>query len=72
MNHQKLELTDLQKSNLIKLAKYLFGLPETLDPLACSSYDPYALTDPDPCPVETISSSEWNRRRIIKEFGDLN
>ena len=35
----------------------------TLEPLACSSYDPYAWSDPDPDPTETIDVSEWLMRR---------
>jgi hypothetical protein len=37
--------------------------PGDLEPLACSTYDPYALADPDPEPIETISVAEWNERR---------
>jgi hypothetical protein len=37
--------------------------PETLAPLACSTYDPYALTDRELGPVETISFGEWLHRR---------
>ena len=36
--------------------------PSDLEPLACSCYDPYAWSDPDPEPVETISLEEWLRR----------
>jgi hypothetical protein len=36
--------------------------PETLAPLGCGAYDPYAWTDPDPEPVATISVGEWLRR----------
>ena len=35
-----------------------------LEPLSCGCYDPYALIDPDPEPLETISISEWNKRRV--------
>jgi len=35
----------------------------SLEPLACSCYDPYAWIDPDPYAVETISVGEWNKRR---------
>ena len=35
----------------------------TLEPLGSSVYDAYAITDPDPEPVETISHSEWVLRR---------
>lgn len=38
---------------------------ETLEPLACGSYDPWAWIDPDPEPVETIGVAEWNRRRDV-------
>jgi len=34
-----------------------------LEPVSCSTYDPYALSDPDTEPRETISLSEWYRRR---------
>ena len=34
-------------------------LPETYEPTGVSCYDAYALTDPDPEPIETISYSEW-------------
>lgn len=37
--------------------------PVTLAALSCSSYDAYALTDPDPEPVETISHGEWLARQ---------
>jgi hypothetical protein len=37
--------------------------PTTLEPLSCESYDAYAITDPDSEPVETISHSEWCKRR---------
>ncbi len=37
--------------------------PKTLDPLGVSFYDAYAISDPEHCPVETISAGEWNRRR---------
>ena len=36
--------------------------PVTLDALACSTYDPWAISDPDPMPTETISCGEWNKR----------
>jgi hypothetical protein len=36
--------------------------PETLEPRGCGTYDPWAWSDPDPEPVETISVGEWNRR----------
>lgn len=35
----------------------------TLAPLSCGCYDPHAWSDPDPDPLETISISEWQRRR---------
>lgn len=34
-----------------------------LEPLASGCYDPYAWSDPDPEPVETIGVAEWQRRR---------
>lgn len=37
--------------------------PGDLEPLACSSYDPCAWSDPDQEPVETISVGEWQKRR---------
>jgi hypothetical protein len=42
--------------------------PKTLEAEACSCYDAYALTDPDSEPVETISLSEWQRRRDVLFF----
>ena len=38
----------------------------TMEALACGCYDPYAWSDPDPEPVETISIDEWQRRRNEK------
>lgn len=38
--------------------------PVTLEPLSCGGYDPYALSDPDPEPIETISHSDWCLRRM--------
>lgn len=37
--------------------------PKTLEPLSCGCYDPWAWKDPDPEPVETISTNEWWRRK---------
>jgi len=37
--------------------------PETLEALACSCYDAYALSDPENGPIETISHTEWLRRK---------
>lgn len=41
--------------------------PVSLEALSCGCYDPYAWSDPDPDPAETISIAEWqlrsNRRR---------
>ena len=37
--------------------------PNTLEATSCSVYDPYAMTDPDPEPVETISHNEWIKRK---------
>ena len=34
-------------------------LPETYEPTGVSCYDAYALSDPDPVPIETISYNEW-------------
>jgi hypothetical protein len=39
--------------------------PKTLEALSTGCYDPCAISDPDPEPVETISASEWNRRRRL-------
>lgn len=36
--------------------------PTTLKAVGCSVYDPYAIADPDPTPVETISYAEWSER----------
>lgn len=36
--------------------------PKTLEPLGTGCYDPWAWKDPEPA-VETISLSEWQRRR---------
>jgi len=44
--------------------------PETLDPLTVSCYDAYALTDPEPGPVQTISIAEWHQRRARKRRRD--
>ncbi len=41
--------------------------PQTLEALACSTYDPYALKDPDPEPVETIDACEWLRRKMLRD-----
>lgn len=37
--------------------------PTTLNATACSTYDPYVWIDPDIEPIETISHSEWLRRK---------
>ena len=37
--------------------------PVTLNATQCSCYDAYAISDPDPTPIETISCGEWNKRR---------
>ena len=36
--------------------------PKTLEALATSCYDAYAISDPDTAPVETISCGEWQVR----------
>ena len=36
---------------------------DDLEPLACGCYDPYAWSDPDQDPVETIDIGEWQSRR---------
>ena len=40
--------------------------PETLEPIHCGCYDPWAWSDPDSEPIETISVAEWSRRRYKK------
>jgi len=46
--------------------------PVTMEPLACSTYDAYALSDPDHAPVETIGHGEWQRRRnALRELAEL-
>ena len=48
--------------------------PQTLEALACSSYDPYAISDPDPEPVETIGYFEWLKRKApepVRRRGSL-
>lgn len=45
--------------------------PVTLNALACSSYDPWAIRDPDPEPIETISCGEWNRRLSDKRDAEM-
>ena len=37
--------------------------PKTSEPKACSLFDAYAVSQPDPEPIETISVNEWNKRR---------
>ena len=53
--------------------------PITLEPLACGTYDPYALTDPDTDPVQTMSYNEWSRKhhnivmeKMRKERAEMN
>lgn len=41
--------------------------PYTLEATSSSSYDPWAIKDPDPEPLETISADEWYRRIHKKE-----
>lgn len=36
--------------------------PETLEPLGCGCYDPWAWSDPESA-AETITVAEWQRRR---------
>lgn len=38
--------------------------PVTLKPVGGCCYDPYALTNPDSTPVDTISFAEWLTRRM--------
>lgn len=47
--------------------------PDTLEPLACSCYDPWAWTHPDPEPLKTITADEWQRRRSDRQrrVGDV-
>ena len=40
---------------------------KTLAPLACSTYDAHAFSDPDPEPVETISVGQWLNRRTPEQ-----
>lgn len=42
--------------------------PQTLEALACSTYDAYARSDPDPEPVETIGIGEWQKRRDATRY----
>lgn len=42
--------------------------PKTLEPKSCGCYDPWAWTDPDPTPVETIHIHEWWARRQAREL----
>ena len=37
--------------------------PSTLEATSCGCYDPYAWSDADPEPIETIGHAEWTRRR---------
>ena len=41
--------------------------PKTLEATSCSTYDPWAIKDPDPEPLETISADEWYMRINKKE-----
>lgn len=41
--------------------------PNTLEATSTSYYDPYAICDPDPTPLETISHSEWCNRKQGQE-----
>ena len=43
--------------------------PKTLEALGSSCYDPWAWSDPDPEPVETISIAEWYRRKHCSSGG---
>jgi hypothetical protein len=45
--------------------------PVTLEPTGASSYDAYAISDPDKTPNETISIGEWYKRlrKAGKGFG---
>ena len=45
--------------------------PITLQALSCGCYDPFALSDPDPEPLETISLGEWSRRRAARRTDAL-
>lgn len=48
--------------------------PRTYEPLDCSSYDPWAISDPDQSPVKTIGYAEWweelQKRRAIRAGGE--
>ena len=37
--------------------------PKTFEATSCGCYDPYAWSDPDHEPIETIGISEWLKRR---------
>ncbi len=39
--------------------------PKTFEAISCGSYDAYAITDPDPEPLETIGTGEWYSRRAV-------
>ena len=51
------------KIKVVCLDKMCFPVnPVTLEATSCGCYDPYAWSDPDPEPLETISVDEWNAR----------
>ena len=41
--------------------------PKTLEAISVGYYDPYAICDPDPDPIETIDYSEWLCRTNAKQ-----
>jgi hypothetical protein len=66
-------VSDYHKSKIKVVGPDLSCFPvdaETLTPLACSTYDPWALADPDPDVVETISHGEWLNRYRNTEAGE--
>ena len=67
----KMTKESIYKGNIKVVAEDLMCFPVavgSLAPLSCGVYDPYALSDPDPTPVETVSISEWQRRREEQFF----
>ena len=43
---------------------------ETLEALACSHYDPWVWIDPRPNFTETITESEWLKRKAALQKGE--
>ena len=44
--------------------------PVTLRALGTECYDPYAWSDPENGPVETIDATEWNVRRNARPMSE--